>query len=71
MEIKYCLGKANMVANALRRKLRGSFGCLLTQEKELLKEFEELHIKIVLPRDKGYLIALQVASPLVDWIKKR
>ena len=36
-----------------------------------MKEFEKLQIEIVLPGDKGYLAALQVASPQVDGIKKR
>lgn len=47
-----------MIASALPRKSMGSFACLLTQEEKLLKEFEEL------------LVALYVASPLVDRIKK-
>ena len=71
MESKYHPRKVNVVVVALSRKSTWSFSYLFTQEKKLLKGFEELHIDIVLPRDRGYLAALQVASTLVDKSKKR
>ena len=48
----------------------GSFAYLLTQEKNLSNVFEELYINIIVPRDRGHLAALPIASPLVDGIKK-
>ena len=68
---KYDPRKANVVADALSRKSTGSFFCLLIQENKLLKEFKELKIEIVLHEDRGYLATLQVASLIVDGIKKR
>jgi len=71
MEIKYPPEKTNVGIDALSRKSIRSFAYLLIQEKKLLKEFEVLHVEIVLHGHKGYLAALQVASPLVDGIKKQ
>ena len=68
-KINYHPGKANMVVDVLSRKSTWSIAYLHTQEKRFPKEFEELHIEIVLSGNKGYLAALQVTSPLVDGIK--
>ena len=62
-------GKANIVVDALSKKPISSV-CLLTQEKRLLKELEALYIKVVLLRDRGYLSALQMVSPLVGVYQK-
>jgi len=42
MEIKYHPRKANIVANAIRRKVVGSSACFSTSERTLLKELEDL-----------------------------
>ena len=66
MEIKYHLGKANIVTDALRRKSMGVFAYLLTQEKKVLEKFEPLQIEIFLPRDRGYLTTLQVSENVLN-----
>jgi len=53
------------------QEINSLFASLLDQEKKLLKEFQELHIEIILSEDSGYLATLQVASPLVDRINKQ
>ena len=69
MKVKYQLGKANVVANALSRKFTGSIAYLLTQEKRFLKELDVLQIVILLGNQR-YLATLQISSPLVEQIKQ-
>jgi len=69
MKVKYQLGKANVVANALNRKSTGSVAYLLTQEKRLLKELDVLQIEVVLLGNQSYVAMLQIYSPLVEQIK--
>src|SRR5262249_486565 len=45
--INYCPGKVNTVADALSRKNHREVAALLTDKKELLKEFERLSIEFV------------------------
>jgi len=71
MEVKYHVGKANVVADALSRKSTRSVAYLLTQEKRLLKELDVLQIEVVLPRNQGYSAALQVSLPLAEQIKQQ
>jgi len=40
MEVKYHFGKANIVTDALSRKLLGSIASLLTVESRLLRELD-------------------------------
>jgi len=69
MKVKCHLGKANVVVDALSRKLTGLMASLLTTKRRLLRELEAL--QIVLSRDGGYMAALQVTSPLVEEIKSQ
>ena len=69
MEANYHPGKANVVTDTLSRKSTGSMAFLLTTKRRLLRELEAL--QIVLPRDRGYMAALQVTSPLVEEIKSQ
>jgi len=58
MKVKYHLGRANVVADTLGRKSKGSVASLLTIERIMLRALEALQIEIVLPRDKNYMGAL-------------
>ena len=54
MEVKYHLGKANVLADAMSRKSIGVIASLLNKERRLLKELDALQIEVVLPGDQGY-----------------
>jgi len=69
MEVKHHPGKTNVVANDLNGKSIGLMAPLLTQKKRSLRELEALQIVILLPKDRNYMAALQVTSPLVQRIK--
>ena len=63
-------GKANVVADALGRKPRGSLAFLASIDPYLLKELEELQIEVRLPGDSASLATLQISSSIVDKIKE-
>ena len=44
--IQYHPGKANMVADALSRKSRGSVAALITRQTRLLRDLEEMQIEV-------------------------
>jgi len=70
LDIKYHLGKANVVADVLSRKPQGMIASLVTTNLYLLKELEKLQIEIVLLNQQIHLAALQITSSIVDKIKK-
>jgi len=70
LDIKYHPGKANFVTDALSRRPNGMIASLLTTYPQLLKELEVLHIEIILSSEQIQLAALQMASSIVDKIKK-
>ena len=49
LDIQYHLGKANIVADALNRKAMGKLNVLITEQRYLHKEIEELELKVVNP----------------------
>ena len=68
MEIKYHPEKANVVADAVCRKPRGTLVFLASIDPYLLKELEKLQIEVILPGDSGSLATLQISSSIVDKI---
>lgn len=47
--IHYHPGKANVVADALSRKAVGQLAVLITMQDQLLKDFENLHLEVIVP----------------------
>ncbi|XP_071680187.1 uncharacterized protein [Lolium perenne] len=67
MNLQYHLGKANVVADALRRK---SYVNSLTAgelPEELCEQFKDLRLEVV---PKGYLASLEVQPTLMDRIRE-
>jgi len=70
LDIKYHPGKANVVASALSRKLRGMVAFLATVNPHLWKELERLQIEVILPKERANLAALQITSSIVNKVKE-
>jgi len=68
-EVKYHLGEANVMDDALNWKPKGVITSLLTTEKRLLRELDALQIEVILPGDWSHLAELQLTSPFVERIK--
>ena len=69
LKINYHPGKANCVADALSRKGSGTLAALLTNQEQLIYEFERLGLEVVQPAT-GYLTTLTAQSTLVKQIKE-
>jgi len=58
LKIKYHPVKANVVADALSGKPRGTFAFLASIDPYLLKELKKLKIEVTLPGDSASLATL-------------
>lgn len=64
--ILYHPGKANVVADALSRKSRGTLAVLLTKEKRILKDLESLGLEVRVRGGRGYLAHLSLQPSLLE-----
>ncbi|CAA0810068.1 Uncharacterized mitochondrial protein AtMg00860, partial [Striga hermonthica] len=71
--IQYHPGKANVVADALSRKVKGGLACCITQQNQLIKEFARMQIEVVrtLPKEvTGRVNSMRVQPMLRERIRK-
>ena len=68
VDIHYHPGKANKVADALSRKSVGTLASMLTQQRQLIAEFERMQLEVVRSSDEH--LAAMIAQPtLIEQIK--
>ena len=68
--INYHPGKENVVADALSRKSAINLATLLTTQKELLQDIENLELEIVFEGEIAHLATLSIKPTLLDRIKE-
>src|SRR5262249_26146376 len=68
--INYCPGRVNAVADALSRKSHGEVAALLTNQKELIREFEGLSIEFVDQSVELEIANLVMEPTLMERIKE-
>nr|GFC07948.1 putative reverse transcriptase domain-containing protein [Tanacetum cinerariifolium] len=66
--IQYHPGKANVVADALSRKLGMIAG--IKVEEEIIRDLERLDIELYVRGQHGYWASLRVEPDLISWIKE-
>ena len=69
LDIQYYPRKANQVADALSRKNRASVNCVITTQKELLRDLDNMGIEICRHGHNATLNALMIQPKLIDEIK--
>lgn len=69
--INYHLGKVNMVADALSRKLSGNLATLLTSHKPILEDMRKLDLEVLVYQLGAQLANLRVQPTLIDRIKSK
>jgi len=70
LDIRYHPGKANVAADTFSRSPKGMIASSLTRNPQPLKELEVLYIEIILSSKQIQLTTLQIASSIVEKIKK-
>ncbi|XP_057482023.1 uncharacterized protein LOC130768950 [Actinidia eriantha] len=57
LDIQYHPGKANIVADALSQKATGKLNALLTEQRSLLREMEELELEVIGSSELGMMVS--------------
>nr|GEX25186.1 reverse transcriptase [Tanacetum cinerariifolium] len=69
VNIQYHPGKANVVANALSRKIFRTMACLKIQP-EIIKDLELVEVKLIVHGSEGYIASLKIEPNLILKIKE-
>ncbi|XP_073363024.1 uncharacterized protein [Aegilops tauschii subsp. strangulata] len=64
-------GKANVVADALSRKTACNMACLITTQRDILRDMEKLGIEVYVRDSTSTVMALQVKPDLQDKIRMK
>ena len=70
MEINYHPSKANVVADALSRKTHATMACLITTQKELLKDLDSMGIEVRRYQHRVTLAYMEIQPTLISRIKE-
>ena len=71
ININYHPGKANVVADALSRKTACNMACLITTQRDILRDMEKLGIEVYVRDSTSTVMALQVKPDLQDKIRMK
>ena len=71
ININYHPGKANVVADALSRKTVCNMACLITTQRDILRDMEKLGIEVYVRDSTSTVMALQVKPDLQDKIRMK
>ncbi|XP_057481977.1 uncharacterized protein LOC130768887 [Actinidia eriantha] len=71
ININYHLGKANVVADALSRKVSGNLNVLITEQQRLHSEMEVLVLEVVIPGLEGLCATMVVELEVLGEIRLR
>ncbi|XP_028078926.1 uncharacterized protein LOC114280752 [Camellia sinensis] len=69
LQIHYHLGKANTIADALSRKSMGTLASLVTGQKELAIELDNMEVDLVLHGQEALMAAVMAQPTLLEEIK--
>ena len=69
LNIKYHPGKVNVMADALNRKSTANVTAMLSTQRQILKDLEDLGIEVISTDVKNVLANLMVQPALIEWIK--
>lgn len=67
--MQYHLGKANIVADALSRKMEGNLAILVTSQKRLLEDMRRLVLEVVTSQVTARMVNLRLQSTMIETIK--
>ena len=68
--INYHPGKANVVADTLSQKTTSNIATLITTQRHILRDLENMKIEVRMHQPEDLLAALKVQPSLLDRIKE-